>query len=55
MILVLQGQIELSTADGAFTVSPGDFYLLEDTSGSGHGVVVLGSEDYVAAVVTLPL
>src|SRR5215216_2300569 len=33
MIIVLQGEIELTTADGPFIVGPGDVYLLEDTAG----------------------
>jgi hypothetical protein len=54
MIIVLEGAARIETGDGAFTVSPGDAYLLEDTTGSGHGATLIGSVDYLVAVVTLP-
>ena len=54
-VFCLAGQVELGDSDGEVrTFGPGDILLLEDTTGKGHVTRVLGSADYLTAVVRLP-
>jgi hypothetical protein len=53
-ILFLAGQAEASASDGALRrCLPGSVFLLEDTTGKGHDLRVLGAEYLLMAVVRL--
>ena len=54
-VFCFAGQVEIEVSDGeARTFGPGNILLLEDTTGKGHVTQVLGSVDYLTAVVRLP-
>ena len=36
LVITLSGTLEFETADGRFTLRPGDVLFTEDTSGAGH-------------------
>jgi hypothetical protein len=52
--IILQGRLEQTTSDATTIAEPGDVFLLEDTSGSGHRSVVLDEGDFIMLMVTLP-
>jgi hypothetical protein len=55
IVLCLRGLVEITAADGEKRlVRPGQFMLLDDTSGKGHVTRVLGSEDHVALMIAIP-
>lgn len=47
IVVLLQGWLEVTTADGVMTGGPGTVWLVEDTSGRGHQTRVLGEDDAV--------
>ncbi len=54
-VFCLAGQVEIGVSDGEVrTIGPGGILLLEDTAGKGHVTRVLGSVDFLSAVVRLP-
>jgi len=54
-VVVLQGALGGAVSDGTeYTLSAGDCALLEDTTGKGHTTSVMGDEDAILLVVTLP-
>ena len=54
-MVCLRGVVETTAGDGQKRrLSPGQFMLLEDTSGKGHITHATGSEDHVALAVPLP-
>jgi hypothetical protein len=51
-LFCLQGRLEISASDGEKrSFGPGDAVLMEDTSGKGHRSRVIGSHDWIAAIV----
>ena len=51
----LRGLVEVTAADGQKRrLKPGEFALLEDTSGKGHITHAAGSEDHVALALPVP-
>ncbi len=51
----LRGLVEVTAADGQKrTLKPGEFALLEDTSGKGHITHAAGKEDHVALALPVP-
>src|SRR3990172_5739749 len=55
LVVVLQGALGGAVSDGTeYTLSPGDCAMLEDTTGKGHTTSVMGDEDAILLVVTLP-
>jgi hypothetical protein len=54
-MLCVRGTVEITAADGQKRrMTPGQFMLLEDTSGRGHRTHALGSEDHVALALPVP-
>jgi hypothetical protein len=54
-MLCVRGMVEITAADGQKRrMTPGQFMLLEDTSGRGHRTHALGSEDHVALALPVP-
>ena len=54
-MVVIRGTVELSVADGQKRrFVPGQFVLLEDTTGKGHVTHIPGPEDHVALAVPVP-
>ncbi len=50
-IFVLRGVLEVEVSDGEKRMfKPGDFLLVEDTTGSGHITRILGNNDALIAV-----
>ena len=55
IFFVLSGEVEVHVGDGEVRrLGPGSVVLVEDTKGRGHVSKVVGSTDFVAAVVQLP-
>jgi hypothetical protein len=54
MWVLLQGKLGAETGDGAIEEGPGAFGLLEDTEGRGHRSWVVGDQDAIVLMVTLP-
>jgi quercetin dioxygenase-like cupin family protein len=51
-MICLRGIVEVTAGDGQKrTMKPGEFMLLEDTSGKGHITHITGTEDHVALAV----
>jgi hypothetical protein len=51
----LRGLVEVTAGDGQKrTLKPGEFALLEDTSGKGHVTHAAGREDHVALALPVP-
>ena len=54
-MVCLRGLVEVTAGDGQKRrVKPGEFVLLEDTSGKGHVTHAAGSEDHVALALPVP-
>ncbi len=54
-MICLRGIVEVTAGDGEKRrVLPGEFVLLEDTSGKGHITHAAGTEDHVALAIPLP-
>jgi len=54
-MVCLRGLVEVTAADGQKrTLKPGEFALLEDTSGKGHVTHSAGKEDHVALALPVP-
>ena len=54
-MVCLRGLVEVTAADGQKrTLKPGEFALLEDTSGKGHITHAAGKEDHVALALPVP-
>lgn len=55
LMVCLRGIVEVTAADGEKRrLTPGQFILLEDTSGKGHITHASGTEDHVALAVPVP-
>jgi len=55
LMVCLRGIVEITAADGEKRrMTPGQFMLLEDTSGKGHITHAAGAEDHVALAVPVP-
>jgi len=55
LMLCVQGLVEITAGDGQKRLlKPGQFMLLEDTSGKGHITRSLGPVDHVALAIPLP-
>lgn len=52
-VFVLSGEIEGEVSDDVRRLGPGSVVLVEDTTGKGHTLRVLGDEDAFLAVVQL--
>jgi hypothetical protein len=51
----LQGIVEVTAGDGQKRrITPGQFVLLEDTSGKGHITHAVGPDDHVALAIPVP-
>ena len=54
-MVCLRGLVEVTAADGQKrTLKPGEFALLEDTSGKGHITHAAGKDDHVALALPVP-
>src|SRR6185312_14103522 len=54
-MVCVQGIVEITASDGQKQrLTPGQFMLLEDTTGKGHITHAAGSEDHVALAVPVP-
>lgn len=54
-MVCVRGLVEITAGDGAKRrLKPGQFMLLEDTTGKGHRTHALGKEDHVALAVPVP-
>lgn len=54
-MLCVHGIVEITAADGQKRrMTPGQFMLLEDTSGRGHQTHAAGAEDHVALALPVP-
>jgi hypothetical protein len=54
-IFNLRGSVRIEASDGETrTFGPGDFFLVEDTSGRGHKSKHVGTEDRISVWVQLP-
>lgn len=54
-MICLRGIVEVTAADGEKRrILPGQFVLLEDTTGKGHVTHAAGHEDHVALAIPLP-
>jgi len=54
-MVCVQGVVEITASDGQKQrLTPGQFMLLEDTTGKGHITHAAGSEDHVALAVPVP-
>jgi hypothetical protein len=54
-LFVLRGIFEGTASDGEVRrLGPGSVLLMEDTTGKGHAVRIIGDEDALAAIVQLP-
>lgn len=54
-MVCLRGLVEVTAGDGQKrTLKPGEFVLLEDTSGKGHVTHAAGKEDHVALALPIP-
>ena len=54
-MLCLRGIVEITAADGTKRrMKPGQFMLLEDTTGKGHITHSAGAEDHVALAIPVP-
>jgi len=55
LMVCLRGVVEITAGDGQKrSLAPGQFMLLEDTTGKGHVTHAAGAEDHVALAVPLP-
>lgn len=55
LMVCIRGVVEITAADGQKRrLAPGQFMLLEDTSGKGHVTRATGAEDHVALAVPVP-
>jgi hypothetical protein len=45
-VISLSGMLEFETADGQFTLRPGDVLFTEDTSGAGHNWTMIGDHPW---------
>ena len=53
--VILRGESEIEASDGEVRhLRPGDFLLVEDTTGKGHRSRVVGADEYVNLLVHLP-
>ena len=51
----LRGLVEVTAGDGQMRrLKPGEFVLLEDTSGKGHVTHAAGKEDHIALALPIP-
>ena len=46
LVVTLSGTLRFTTADGDFTMRPGDVLFTEDTSGAGHDWVLKGDQPW---------
>jgi hypothetical protein len=46
LVITLSGTLEFDTADGRFTLRPGDVLFTEDTSGTGHDWKMIGDQPW---------
>ena len=46
LVVTLNGTLEFETADGRFTLRPGDVLLTEDTRGIGHNWKMVGDQPW---------
>jgi hypothetical protein len=46
LVITLSGTLEFETADGRFTLGPGDVLFTEDTSGAGHDWKMIGDRPW---------
>jgi hypothetical protein len=54
-MVCVRGIVEITASDGQKRrLTPGQFMLLEDTSGKGHITHATGKEDHVALAVPVP-
>jgi len=54
-MVCVQGVVEITASDGQKQrLTPGQFMLLEDTTGKGHITHAAGTEDHVALAVPVP-
>ncbi len=54
-MVCVRGMVEITASDGQKqTLTPGQFMLLEDTTGKGHITRATGTEDHVALAVPVP-
>lgn len=53
MIFILEGQVDVGTADGVRRFSQGDVILIEDTTGQGHSTRSVNSQSLREAFVAL--
>jgi len=52
--LILSGEVECTVSDGESRVfGPGSVVLVEDTTGKGHVSRIVGSEDFMAAMIVI--
>jgi len=46
LVITLSGTLEFDTADGRFTLRPGDVLFTQDTGGAGHNWKMIGDQPW---------